>query len=129
MRAGDCFLIGGHGLTPHLWLVLTDPSGDPAQVLIASCTSRRPWSDETILLDRGDHPFIRHETVLAYTEIRIVESRVIEFQLARGRITREARMRDAVLERVVDAVLTSSNTAAKFKQFIFDRRDPAERDS
>lgn len=125
MRAGDCFLIGGHGLTPHLWIVLTQPSGDPARVLIASCTFRKPWSDDTILLHRGDHPFIRHETVIAYTEIRIVEARVIEFQLGLGKVTRRERMRRTVLDRVVEAVLTSTNTAAKCKQFILDRSDGA----
>ena len=127
MQAGECFLIGGHGLTPHLWIVLTQPSGDPARVLIASCTSRKPWSDDTILLDRGDHPFIRHETVIAYTEVRIVEVRVIEFQLGVGKIARKERMRRAVLDRVVRAVLNSTNTAAKFKQFILDQNDRADR--
>lgn len=94
MQSGDCFLIGGHELTPHLWITLTHPSGDPARVLIASCTSRKPWSDDTILLDRGDHPFIRHETVIAYTEIRIVEARVIEFQLGLGKIDQRSNSRD-----------------------------------
>ena len=126
MQAGECFLIGGHGLTPHLWIVLTQPAGDPARVLIASCTSRKPWSDDTILLDRGDHPFIRHETVIAYTEVRIVEVRVIEFQLGVGKIARKERMRRAVLDRVVRAVLNSTNTAAKFKQFILDQNDRAD---
>ena len=126
MQAGECFLIGGHGLTPHLCIVLTQPSGDPARVLIASCTSRKPWSDDTILLDRGDHPFIRHETVIAYTEVRIVEVRVIEFQLGVGKIARKERMRRAVLDRVVRAVLNSTNTAAKFKQFILDQNDRAD---
>ena len=120
MRAGDCFLIGGHWLTPHLWIVLTEPSGDPARVLIASCTSRRSWSDDTVVLNRGDHPFIRHETVIAYAQIRIVESRVIEFQLYRGKITSKERMRRAVLDRVVEAVLASDNTTGKCKQFIRD---------
>ncbi|WP_428276207.1 hypothetical protein [Candidatus Palauibacter sp.] len=126
MQAGDCFLIGGHELTPHLWIILTRPSGDPARVLIASCTSRKPWSDDTVLLDRGDHPFIRHETVIAYTEIRIVEARVIEFQLGLGKITRRERMRRAVLDRVVEAVLNSTNAAAKFKQFILDQDDRSD---
>ena len=112
---------------PHLWVVLTRPSGDPARVLIASCTSRKPWSDDTIVLDRGDHPFIRHETVIAYTEIRIVEARVIELQLARGKVVRKERIRRAVLDRVVDAVLNSTNTATKFKQFILDQRDGLEK--
>ncbi len=31
-----------------------------------------------------------------------------------------------VLDRVVEAVLTSDNTAGKFKQFILDQRDREE---
>ena len=122
MRAGDCFLIGGHGLVPHLWIVLTEPAGNPARVLIASCTSRKSWSDATIVLDRGDHPFIRHETVIAYDGIRIVESRIIELQLSLDKIRRKEPMRRSVLDRVVEAVLESANTAGKFKQFILDQR-------
>ena len=55
-----------------------------------------------------------------------MEVRVIEFQLGVGKIARKERMRRAVLDRVVRAVLNSTNTAAKFKQYILDQNDRAD---
>ncbi len=64
---GKC-LVWPHreGAQPHLWIVLTEPTGDPAQVVVVNLTTRIPTSDATVVLNVGDHKFIKRETVVYY---------------------------------------------------------------
>lgn len=54
----------------HLWIVVTDPIGDPPTVIIVNLTTARLGSDRTVVLHTGDHPFIKHETVVNYADAR-----------------------------------------------------------
>ena len=65
------FLSGTHDTEPHLWIVLTDPEGNPGEVVVVNLTSQRPGSDATVVLQRGDHPFVRHDTVVYYGDARM----------------------------------------------------------
>ncbi len=60
------------GAAPHLWVVLTDPDGDPPQVVIANLTTRKADSDDTVVLNAADHGYIKHETVVYYADARLV---------------------------------------------------------
>jgi hypothetical protein len=71
MRCGDCFLMPAPGLgpTPHLWILLTEPA---PECVIVSITTLREGKDQTVILQRGDHPFVRHQTCIFYGDARIV---------------------------------------------------------
>jgi hypothetical protein len=58
--------------TRHLWVVATPQCEEPPRVVIVNITSLRIGSDETIILDKGDHPFIDHPSVVYYTDAQIV---------------------------------------------------------
>jgi len=66
MDCGDTFLMPAPGgrITPHLWIVITTP--DPVTHLcgIVSVTTLRNSKDQTIILQPGDHPFIRHQSTI-----------------------------------------------------------------
>ncbi len=63
---GSSFLLRG-----HLWVVIAELSGSPDQVLVVSLTTKRTDSDTTVILQSGDHDFIKHDTVVNYTDSRI----------------------------------------------------------
>lgn len=53
--AGECYLFedgGGY----HLHIFLSDYSGDPPQTIIVNITSWRENSDETCIIQPGEHP-------------------------------------------------------------------------
>jgi hypothetical protein len=50
----------------HLWMVLTNWSGNPQQFLAVNLTKKRRNSDTTIILQPGAHPFVKSETIVAY---------------------------------------------------------------
>jgi len=66
------------GATPHLWIILTEPEGNPPQVVIVNLTTLKPdTEDRTVILNVGDHPFIAHETVVYYVDARLATAQGI----------------------------------------------------
>ncbi|HWO20623.1 MAG TPA: hypothetical protein VNO30_17760 [Kofleriaceae bacterium] len=66
MKLGDSFHISG-----HLWIVVSIPATD-GSVAMVNLTSHRQPCDETCVLDVGDHPFVRHKTIVAYAFAQMV---------------------------------------------------------
>jgi mRNA-degrading endonuclease toxin of MazEF toxin-antitoxin module len=70
LNLGDTFLTGdAEDDTLHLWIILTPPS--EGEVVTVSVTTRRRKSETLVQLHPGDHPFIAHESVIAYAYARI----------------------------------------------------------
>ena len=83
----------------HLWAVLTDPDQDD-KVVIVNLTTRQTHSDDTVILDRGDHPFIRHETVIFYQDTRLVNAYDLTKAVRGGAATMHNRFRADVLTKI-----------------------------
>lgn len=82
MDCGATFLIPAPGLgNTHLWVVATPP--DPDCILV-SLTTLRFDRDQTVVLHAGDHPFVRHQTVVLYSDARIVRADALEAQVRAG---------------------------------------------
>ena len=65
----------------HLWFVLTDPEGvDGLMVAVMVCTMK-VFADETVVLEPGDHPFIKHRSCVAYSSAKYVKRSRIEVAL------------------------------------------------
>lgn len=70
LNCGDTFLTrDGEGEDFHLWIVITPPS--EGEVVTVSLTTRRKNSETIVVLRKGDHPFIEHESVIAYSYSKI----------------------------------------------------------
>ena len=68
---GDTFLLTrGTGTTPHLWVLLWGPAGAARAFLAVYLTTLRSHSDRTCILAAGEHPFIHHDTAVAYGEVQ-----------------------------------------------------------
>ena len=74
LKCGDTFLTGdGNEDNFHLWIVLTSPNeGEVVTVCLVTAHKR---SERLVVLNKGDHPFVQHESVIAYgfSQIRSVE--------------------------------------------------------
>ena len=71
---GECILLPkASNEISHLWIIITEPIGDQKRVVIANLTSMRSNSDQTVILKKGDHPFIQHDSIINYSDVRFVE--------------------------------------------------------
>jgi hypothetical protein len=53
MKYGDTFLMPAPGIstrTPHLWIVVTDPTPEENTVVIVSLTTLRKQAEQTVVL-------------------------------------------------------------------------------
>lgn len=70
MKTGDTYLIWSPSADDrhkkHLFFCLNDPSGEPPEVILVSCSSRRPDSDTSCILYPSDHSFLSRESIVIY---------------------------------------------------------------
>ena len=71
------------GLDPHLWVIVSDPSQYPDDVLIVNFTTRRDGCDESCIVEPGEHPFVQHSTVVEYRGARRASDQQLDQLLAR----------------------------------------------
>jgi hypothetical protein len=66
--AGRCFFLAE---TPqdqrHLWIVLTNPDGNPPEVVAVMLRTAKHYTDPTVVLQVGDHPFISRPSSVHYS--------------------------------------------------------------
>lgn len=110
LRAGQAILWAGAGADRHLWLVLTDPDPETAQVVMVMVVTQRQHTDKTVTLASGDHPFIRHDSNIDYGSARPFPSAKIQAALKSGAAKIQPEMTPELLEKVCAGVLLSSRT-------------------
>lgn len=108
------------GATPHLWIVVTEPHPETGEVVIVNVTTLRAHSNQTVVLRKGDHPFILHDSVVSYQDARIRKvgelSRAIDF----GRAGKCDPCSEALLVRVQQGVCQDS-TPNYIREFCAER--------
>ena len=70
VKPGDTFLLECEDSDPHLYIVLTCAVGDPLSVLAVPITTNRVFRDQTVVLSKGDHPFINRDSSVHYSLFR-----------------------------------------------------------
>ena len=88
------------GSTPHLWVVLCDPAGPRQEVVIVSLTTYRPHSDDTVVLQPGDHPFVQHPTCVYYSDARVTTVSNLEAAIRQRQAFEREHMDAALVERI-----------------------------
>jgi hypothetical protein len=123
MRAGDALLLSKPGqAVAHLWVLLTDPDAATDEVLVVNLTTQRPHSDTTVILNSGDHPFVRHATVVNYFDVRLVKAGLLTAFSNTGNYLPQASLSAPVLQRIQAGLLASSFTPNKFKDYFRKRQ-------
>lgn len=87
---------------PHLFILMTVPSGPAQQVLMVPVSTRTRRSDTTCVINAGDHDFFQHESVVEYRYARIEPAE----RLVRGVSSGEFVEREAVSQQLFDRVRT-----------------------
>ena len=122
MNCGDTLLIPAPGTceeTPHLWIVVTEP--DPLCVIVCLSTLRYN-KDRTVVLRRGEHAFIEHDTAVLYAFAKIVDSNHLEQQILDGLALPRDSCSERILKLIQDGLLASPNTPPKIERFYRERK-------
>jgi len=118
LNCGDTFLIDDEeGYERHLWIVITPPTEDEDEVVIVSITTLRQYSETLVKLHQGDHSFIKHESVIAYSHAMVVAVEYIETAIKNGTAERTDPVTAALLNRVQAGLVESDRTPNGVKYF------------
>ena len=112
--AGECYLFedgGGY----HLHIFLSDYSGDPPQTIIVNITSWRENSDETCIIQPGEHPFIRKKSVVLYGKASIIKVSNVEYLKRQGK--QQETISNKLLSKMCAGLCKSKRTSKRVKEF------------
>jgi hypothetical protein len=123
MQCGDTLLIPapGMGVTPHLWILAMDPVTDTQLCIIVNVTTLRNSRDQTVVLRKGEHPFVTHDSAVFYGDAQIVDVRQLHADVAARTAQTRERCSPEVIRLVRDGLTASPFTPKKvlifFKEF------------
>jgi hypothetical protein len=127
MKAGDTFLMPAPGISnrpPHLWIVVTDPTQEEYRVIIVSLTTLREQADQTVVLRKGEHPFIRWDSSVFYNDCRLVDARDLDAKVRAKQIKLHDPCSATMLKNIQDGLLASELTPHKVETFYINLRKP-----
>jgi len=102
---------------PHLWFILTDPEGDRNRVVAVMLRTVKEYTDKTIILEPGDHPFIKHSSSIHYSSARFFEAEAISHALRKGHCRLQEDMSSDLLRRAREGLLKSPFTVNAIKDY------------
>jgi len=103
----------------HLFIVLTDPSEDGMVVTVGISTVRDSTPDDelTCMLNKDDHPFIRHTSYVDYKRARVEPASLVESKFAQKIIRPMDDLDDDVLRKVCSGLLKSKKVRLRIQEF------------
>lgn len=121
LKCGDTVqMLLGHPTIPHLWILVTEPDPQTKLAVIVSVTTLRGHSDTTLVLHKGDHPFIIRPSIVSYTDAREYRVDKIEQRIADGWPKCDPCSTD-LLRQIQDGLLASPYTALRIKAVCRER--------
>jgi len=122
VRAGRALLLREtHDAKPHLWFVLTDPDGEPPRIVAVMVRSARRFTDPTLVLTIGDHPFVRHESSVHYSSARWFAVQALQKAFHDGHCSVQADMSPTLLARVREGLMKSPFTVNAVREYCGER--------
>lgn len=97
----------------HLWVVIAKDSGN---VAIVNLTSKTAFSsDESCIINPGDHPFVTRETVINYRLGKYDDEAKLDAARDHGYLALQEPMPTAVLRRIQEGALVSLYASQKLQ--------------
>lgn len=125
LSAGDTFLTVSKSpsVSDHLWFIISDPTLDEHNILFVNLTTWIPdrKQDESCILNRGEHPFIRHKSIINYSRAQIASLANISALHEQNLIIMKEPVPDAVLDRIRQGIRVSPYAIHRHRQILQDQ--------
>lgn len=113
--AGKTFIL--HYPEPHLWFILTNPKDSDNIVVAVMVRSVTRFTDSTVVLKDGDHPFIRHNSSVHYSTAKFFKKSSIIAKMKKGKCHLKEDMSCKLLKRVRKGLLDSPFTVNAIRDY------------
>lgn len=100
----------------HLHIIASDADKD-GYVIVVSISTVYRFADRTVILKAGEHPWLKHESFVAYNFAKLQKLSEIEARLAKlPKMAKELCSQD-LLKRIQGGILESDQTENGVKYF------------
>src|SRR5260370_42201162 len=85
LKSGDTFILPktSDGIE-HLWIIVAESDPASRKAICVNITSEQADSDTTCKLNKGDHSFVTHASVVYYKDAREIDLALVEKALNAG---------------------------------------------
>ena len=101
-----------------MWIVATEPHPRTSEAILVSVTTLKYWADQTVVLRRGDHPFIVHDSTICFRDARIENTSNLDQRVANGEIEVHQSCSPELLAEIGGGLRASPYTAKKVLNFL-----------
>jgi hypothetical protein len=108
-------------LDRHLWVILSDPAQDDQNVVIVSITTLEPHKDQACLIPRGSHPWVTHDSCVAYDFARTVKQADLFALKDSGKIHLQEPLSEAILKKIQQAAADSTRCPMRCADILIDQ--------
>jgi len=105
----------------HLWIVLSDPDKNPDQALLVNMTTWDARKEKVCLLNPGDHSWITHQTCINFGDAVVTTLPKLLAAKDGGAIKLHQPLAATILQRVLDAVASSSRISLENAELLIDQ--------
>ncbi len=116
IKVGTAFQFQDRSADHHLYVVISNPQ--QPHVVLVSVTTKRRFTDTTCELKVGDHPFIQHDSCIAYEYAEIVEVAAIEAKLATGDIRLREEFAKEMILRIWEGAERTRNLSNRCTEIL-----------
>jgi hypothetical protein len=106
---------------PHLWIILTDPDGKPPEVVAVMLRTVTSFTDQTLVLQPGEHPFVKHPTSVHYSTTRRFRVAAILTAIQSGRCHLREDATADLLQRAQAGLIASPFTVNAIREHCRER--------
>jgi len=122
LRAGQSYLLKEPGIEKrHLWFILTDPDSRTNEVLAVKVVPAKEYTDKTLELFPGDHPFIKHKSCVDFSSARRFSQKQILKSVTKNLCHPKDPMSSTLLERARRGMLNSPHAVRFFQDYCRER--------
>jgi len=123
LPAGDTFLLRkAMNWVDHLWILLLDSEESGKTIMVNLTTKKWHHKDLTTVLNIGDHPFIKRESIINYSDAVEVDVNLLEKAFEMGLATGQDPCSGELLKEIQKGLLDSRFTKNKLKDYYRRRR-------
>lgn len=121
MQAGDTFVLIEKDIDEHLWVVISDPNLNEDQIVIVNLTTHSVLKDQSCILKRGDHPFVKRKTIVNYRDAQITNKKDLDWWVKSEKLESRRRMNSKVLQRIRAGAAQSEWIPQGARQILIDQ--------
>lgn len=116
MKLGDCVKFKKPGLnTPHCYFIVAEDAN--GSCVLVNMTTMGHICDKTVVLHVGDHPEVKHDSIILYSDAQITTFEVLDKLLQNGIVTPKPPCSSELLKKLQKGIADSPETKPKVRVF------------